>query len=181
MAQDESPKTPPGTSPSARPARGYLALAETNYRLPTHLDGGDLKSESPTDSATGPLSAGIRAFQSGRYQAAIRELSRVKKAADSDEYLQAREWLAHAWFKRGVETRDFRQAAEHFQWLALQKDNDAAQQDRAEWYLLLSLLPDYPQQKVRVDTLLQHILAVKDHSFYGSARRVQEDLGKIKS
>jgi len=180
VAQDDSPKTAPDGTPHAQPDRGYLALAETNYRLPTHLDGGDLKSDSPTDTATTPLAAGIRAFLNGRYQTAIRELGRVREAPDPDAYLQAQEWLAHAWFKRGTETRDFDRAVEHFDRLTRRQDNSPAEQDRAEWYLLLSLLPDYPQHKARVDTLLKKILAMQDHSFYGDARRVQEGLGKIK-
>lgn len=176
VAQDEPAKTPP----AARPDPGYLALAETNYRTPTHLDGGDLKSEGQADTAATPLAAGIRAFQNGRYPAAIRELSKVGETPDPDEYAQAREWLAHAWFRRGLETKDFRQAVAHFQQMALQKDNDPAQQDRAEWYLLLSLLPDYPQHPARVDSLLQNILAVKGHTYFKQAKRVQDELAKMK-
>lgn len=176
VAQDEPSKTQPASSPNP----GYLALAETNYRTPTHLDGGDLKSDGPADTATTPLAAGIRAFRSGRYQTAIRELNKVRENPDPDEYAQAQEWLAHAWFRRGLETKDFRQAVKQFQQLALLKDNDPAQQDRAEWYLLLSLLPDYPQHKMWADSLLQNMLAVKEHTYFSQAKQVQEDLAKLK-
>jgi len=179
IAKDEPEKTGPAAPGATRPNPGYLALAETNYRMPTHLAGGDQRSGDPSDTTTTPLAAGIRAFQNGRYQTAIRELNKVQETADPDEYLQAREWLAHAWFRRGLQTGDFHQAAEQFQWMVLLKNNDPAQLDRAQWYLLLSLLPDYPLHKSRADTLLQNILAVQNHMYFNEAKQVQEALRKM--
>ncbi len=177
-----TPETPiakvetPVKMPNPKPEPRFLALAKTAYKAPQHIGERMLKSEDPTEKpGTDPMSVGILAYQGKRYREAIREFEKVTPQNNPAQYARAREWQAHTWFQIGLQTGDFKPAARIFKSIADQKTGDVVQ-DRAEWYGLLCLLPDYPTQKKQVDKLLLDIAGQEFHSYREDAIKMQASL-----
>lgn len=167
----------PDKSPDKKQAakRELIAMAEGNYQFPDHL-GGTLKSTPQNAVASSPLDAGIAAFAKNNWKTAIAEFGKIKIADGVTQYAQAREWLAHANFRNS----QYVKAAEVFQWLLDQNLNDASN-ERAEWYLLLSLLPDLENNRAKVNMLLDKMIAPESlHSFQEDAQRVKTALEQSK-
>lgn len=157
--------------------RRLLALVQSVYKEPQHIGAATLRGTNTSAQSSDPMSAGIRAFQAGRYRLSIKEFDKIKPQADSSQYALALEWQAHAWFKLGLKTGDFSAATGLFQSIADQKTEDIAQ-DRAEWYLTLCLVAGYPKQKERVDQQLRDIIEQEFHSFREDAITLQEALSR---
>ncbi len=139
------------------------ALATSSYVFPEHL-GGALRA--PGKPGGSPLDEGIAAFSKSKWKTAIQAFRKIP--ADDDQYPQAKEWLGHAFFKN----KQYDEAAKSFQWL-LDRHYSEAGDERAEWYLLLSLLPDYAKHRDQVNALLQKILAPENlHSYREDALRL---------
>jgi tetratricopeptide (TPR) repeat protein len=181
-----TPETPiahvetPVETPNPRPELRFLALAKTGYKAPQHIGERMLKSGDPTEApGTDSVSVGILAYQAKRYREAIREFEKVTLQNNPTQYALAREWQAHTWFQVGFQTGDFKPAAKIFKSIADRKTGDVVQ-DRAEWYGLLCLLPDYPTQKKQVDKLLRDIAEQEFHSFREDAVKMQASLRQVR-
>ena len=164
-------------TPAPRPERRYLALAQSAYKAPPNIGETMLKSDDPSQQGTDPLSLGIQAYQKGQYQAAIREFEKITPQNNPQQYSLARDWKAHTWFKIGLQSGDFKPSAKIFQSMAELKTGDVAQ-DRAEWFLVLCLVPDYQQNKKRVNSLLVNIIREEFHSYREDSEKMQQALRK---
>lgn len=172
---ETTPKTPPETQPPPKNERSrYLAISTGAYKQPEDFNG-KLKSTEPANPATdNPLDEGIRLYTIKEYEKAIQAWEKI--TPQDDQYALAQKWMGHALYKLGVKNGDFAPAAAIFQAMADKKTNDSAQQDEAEWYLLLCLLPDYPQHKKQVDDLLLKMTKMESHSYHDDAIEIQKKL-----
>ncbi len=172
--KDQPEPTQPEKPAPATPNTGrqYLALAETNYRLPDRL-GGTLRTGSPQTPTPGNvLAAGIQAYGAGAYPQAVAAFQKIQETDDPQRYLLAQEWLGHTYFKQ----KQFAKAAAVFQML-VGKQAGLTTQDDAEWYLLLSLLPQYNQHKQQADQLLQKMRKPENyHRYAPDANTLAESL-----
>lgn len=167
----------PAKSPAQKQAaqRELIAMAEDNYQFPDHL-GGTLKSVQPDAVVSNPLDAGIAAFSQNNWKSAIAEFRKIEPSGGVTQYAQAREWLGHAY----VRNSQYTQAVEVFQWLLDQNINDTSN-ERAEWYLLLSLLPDLGNSRAKVNALLDKMTAPENlHSFQEDAQKIKTALEQSK-
>ncbi len=145
--KDELPAIKPGTPGSITPDK-YLAVADAFYETPPSpfADSKGAGTTPPQDA----LSLGIQAVLDHRPQEAIRLLEQVDTAAVPDKVRFYKEWKAYAYYEIGR----YSAAAALLRSLAADKNNSVASQDRYEWYLLLSLVPDYARNQAEVKALL---------------------------
>jgi hypothetical protein len=180
IAQDVPERTDPVAQKEGKPDTRYLALLKTTYQTPQYMsDASGLRADGAEAPATDPLSMGIKAYKDSNYLTAIQTWQKIRPQDDAEQYAAAREWMAHAWFQRGFQTGDFSPVAALFQKIVDLKTGDIAQ-DRAEWYLLLSLLPRYAQTKKRSDDLLRQIANQAYHSYREDALKLQRDLAQLR-
>lgn len=165
--EDKQEKEPPVPDKPQETKNEYLALAESFHTLPDNLST-RLKS-SETESLDNTLAPGLKAFREGQYDLAIQEFSKISPEQNPAEYELAREYLAHAYFEEG----QYAKAAEIFE--AIAGKSSTTTLDRAEWYLVLSLLPEYRQNKAKVDALLAKMLDP------GSYHNYNERAGRLKA
>ena len=86
----------------------------------------------------------------------------------------AQEWLAHAYFNDG----QYKKAAERFQRIIT--NSHGTTKDRAEWYLVLSLLPDYGNwSDVIIELLDKMIDPANYHNYAGKAKTLQVELNNL--
>ncbi|NRB47575.1 MAG: hypothetical protein HRU41_07865 [Saprospiraceae bacterium] len=163
--EEVSPKLPdpPKESPAPQPSPptpqvDYIAIATRNYQLPQDLQG-TLRSTEEEDRS--PLDAGLAAFEDKNYSKAISELRALATSIGEDEYARAQEILGHAYFLN----KDYTEAAQVFEELAKDPDYESVRQ-YGEWYLLLSLLPQYERNKDRIDGLLNKIVDPEEFHNY---------------
>jgi len=172
IAQEQTPMPP--TAP--RPERRNLALVKRTYQVPQNFQKGTVRSEDPNvPPATDPMSIGIRAYHDGQYKAAIRAFEQIKPQSDPAQYALSQEWQAHTWFQIGLQDGNLKPAAKLFQSIADQKSDDLAQ-DRAEWYLLLCLVSDYPEQQKRGEALMRDIIGKEFHRYREAAEQLKKNL-----
>ncbi len=163
----------PNTDQEEKPAdTNYEELANyiknEAYQLPGYLS--NLKSFG-ADGPDNALSRGIKAFGSGAYQSAIRELEGIDPS--SDLYASVSSILPHAYFKGG----EYEKAARQFK---EKMDADPQFQDEPQWYYLLSLAMDYSKNKETVDILLRQITEDNLHGFNKQALALKAEIKKIK-
>lgn len=152
-SQENTPPAPGETPNPGEPAPDpgqYLAYSENAYENPDILspqirDGAGSGGNASLESARADLKA-------SRAKRAIQTLRAIGPADGPAIYEQAQELLAHAYYR----DRQFAAAAALFQKMADQSDLPSLKQE-AQWYLLLSLVPDYPKHRKQVDALLAAI------------------------
>lgn len=150
-----------------------LAMATEAYSLPLDLQPGNLKSDNP--QALSPLDAGIEAFEAKKYRKTIQELKDLTPAIGEDYYDRAQELLGHSYYLN----KQYRNAAQIFEKMANDQEYYSVRQ-YGEWYLTLSLLPDYEKNKTRVDTLLSKMATTDGHNYKKQAADLQQKLQQMK-
>lgn len=148
-------KEPAGKQPQKERYRPELiALATSAHELPSNFFPDNQRSTGGGEKS--PLAPAVEAFQQAKpdYKKAIAELLKINQKQFRQDFGKAQEMLAHAYFMDG----QYDKAAAIFQKMT-EQNLPAAEHDQAEWYLLLSLVPDYDEQKKRVDNLLEKMTA----------------------
>lgn len=160
----------------AQPAQvQYAALSASEYELPENLSSG-LRSDA-VNSGQSELTPAVKAFKSSPpdYKTAIVELKKITRQSHPAVYDQAQEMLAHAYFN----TKQYAEAARIFEEMTRQGLTSSAH-DQAEWYLLLSLLPDYERQQAKIDALLEK-MSEPEHEQTENAAEVKRKLERLKT
>ncbi|MEZ4963117.1 MAG: hypothetical protein R2830_25060 [Saprospiraceae bacterium] len=189
IEQQPAPKSPPKEVPIANTEENkaekmpapqqkkdrYLALANTFYDLPENLGSGRRNSDETGEQNA--LTPAIKAFKSNppNYPRAIVELKKITKENSPTEFAQAQEMLAHAYFNNN----QYKAAATIFQKMRGENLSPTAK-DRTDWYLLLSLLPDFEKQRQQVDALLDDIISEEYHNYRKKAADLRKALEKQK-
>lgn len=149
------------------------SLAMTTYELPVELNE---SLRSPEEGTSSLLASGKKAFSAKDYPGAVNELNKIQASAGEEVYLDAQELLGHAYFLN----KQYSQAAKVFSFLAKNQDSNTSRQD-AEWYLVLSLLPNYSKNKAQIETLLNAMLEPSNyHNHQGQAIDLQKNLKELK-
>lgn len=150
----------------------FLAMAETKYALPENL-ASNLKSKNPI-STPSILDKSIQLFRVKEYPEAIISFLSIKKTKNPLMNEVAKEWLAHAYFNN----QQFKEAAQIFK--EISSNTSMTTKDQAEWYLTLSLVPDYTNQKATIETLLTKMIDPQSYHNYGeNARNLEDALNKM--
>ncbi len=168
--EQKSPTQKNMPTPRRNPANEYLALATEAYNMP-----GELNLRSGNDTQTTPLDVGMKAFAAKDYKKAIEELSQLSPEIGAVYYERAQELLGHAYFQN----KQYREAARIFEPMANDPDFPEVRQ-YGEWYLLLSLLPNYEANRNRIDTLLQNITENPRHTYHDQAVALKEKIQSLK-
>lgn len=148
------------------------SLAMATHELPEDLKEGTLKS--PEEGTTSPLDPALKAFFVKDYKTTIAECNKIPASVGEETYLDAQELLGHAYFKN----KQYTKAAQVFSVLAQNQNEDfnTLRQD-AEWYLILSLLPNYSTNRERIEQLLIPILKPENfHSHHKQAIDLQREI-----
>lgn len=156
-------------------ALAYQNLAKASYAKPQSLEG-ELMGVEELSPRANNLSEAYQAYQKQDYQRIIQLLEAFPKSESSDDYNLVQELLGHAYFQKG----QYQKAVQAFRILKeLSKDPFTVRQ--TEWYLALSLVPDYPNSKAELDPLLQSIILPENEHFFASkAKQLQAKLKSIK-
>lgn len=155
-----------------QPNNEYLALAFSSYNVPENLSG-SLKSGQSSKVNT-VLTPGLTSFAAGRFKQAIEEFAKVDPMQYPAEYKLAREYLGHAYFNN----KEYEMAVGIFQSIA--EESTLTALDRAEWYLLLSLLPNYDKHRQQADALIMKMLDPDSfHSYATKAEALKARLDKL--
>ena len=168
------PNTEKVLPPAPAPQKdSYGLLAKSSYRMPDNLrsrvrDAGN--AQAPT-----PLSEAEKAFGKNPpdFAGAILSLKKISPKDQPQVYETAREMLAHAYFNTGR----FAQAAELFEQMTRQ-NLSAGAMDQAEWYWLLSMLPDYRRKEQTINQLLDKM--TNPASYHDYANQAAELKKKLK-
>lgn len=147
-----------------KPSPDYLALAASSYSLPENLGSYLRSGDAPRSDSV--LSPGLEAFALGKYQQAVKAFNRIDPEKHPAEFELAREYLGHAYFKLG----QYEKAASVFSGIAAQSAMTTL--DRAEWYLALSLLPDYQKNRAQVNALLEKMTNPESYHGYAASAEV---------
>lgn len=151
----------------------YLMLLRQLYSASDYPTGEKLLSSARI--ANQNFYAGITAYVEGKnMKEAILNFQKINRSKEREDYELAKPYLAHAYFKIG----DYGKAKSLF--TDLSRSSDSKVKEDAEWFLTLSLLPDYKEQKEAVNVLLQKMLKKENkHRHVKDAEYLKEDLAKI--
>lgn len=142
-----------------------LALARSNWLAPDFPNIRTAKESNPTLGARAAV-----AFQQKQYDTVIQLLEPIR--LENPNYWPLSEMLAHAYFLSGKT-----EAAWHrFQRIAL--SGQLPYSERAEWFLLLCDLANFPQGKAQFEVLLKKICADEGHPYYEAAQKLAAHLPK---
>lgn len=152
---------------------GYLAFADNLHSIPDELRI-NLKS-SPSESTETILTKGFDAFASENYSLVISAFSKLKQDQNPKEYEVAQDYLAHAYFKE----REFRKAAAVFKNL-VEAPEASMKIDQNEWYLLLSLLPNFQDNKKEINRLLDKMKTPDNyHEYEEEAKKLKASIDEL--
>ena len=173
---DNAPQTPPEKALPTAPVstqKSYALLAKSSYRLPDNLQ--SRVRDTGNASSSTSLSQAEEAFKKNPpdYAGAIVLLKKISQKDQPQAYETALEMLAHAYFNIGSYT----QAAELFEQMTRQKLSAGAL-DQAEWYWLLSMLPDYERKQKEIKQLLDKMM--KPEAYHDYATQAAELKQKLK-
>ena len=168
--QETSPNEQELPQETQTPKRDLLAMQEAFYSLPGHMGSQLRAAEGPADSTD--LQKGILAFQQEDYSTAIALLEAITPDESPRQYNAAQEWLGHAYLNNG----NFEKAASVFERMTSQ--TNPAAKDRAEWYLVLSWLPDYEQNREKIEGMLAMI--IDPEAYHNYASQGKELMEKLK-
>lgn len=178
VAEDKPRQTDGKTDKQVTPmpqTNEYLALMDEFYTEPDNLVA-NLRSPASNIPPT-QLTRATQAYKNNRYKEVIALLRDLTPAEEPKQYDFARELLGHAYCK----AKQFPAASAVFQSIA-DRDLMANINDRAEWYLVLSLLPNYEKEKKRINGLLNKMAnPAKEHGFVTSAQELQQKLSTVKN
>ncbi|HFA48095.1 MAG TPA: hypothetical protein ENJ95_03645 [Bacteroidetes bacterium] len=174
IVKNEKPKTDQTKKPAfPNPDySGYTAIAEATYNVPDYLSEGSRSIDE--NEPQNALTKGIRAYLDGEYKKAIKQLESIRPESDPQLYEAAQKTLAHAYFKN----KQFGKAAALFKSMA---DKSNFNKDEPEWYLLLSLVADYGNNKAAADELLEKISGDGLHNYQGGAVKLKAKLEASKN
>lgn len=179
--QNQAPNTEPRSPqvPANQTNPEYLALATDTYKLPVGMAGGSRGgTKGTTEGSNGLLNTGIDLFGKGEYKESIITFNKINKS--DENYSTALKYKAHALYA----TRQFPQAVAAFRELltAAEAQQLTSSIDEYEWYLLLSLLPNYTQNKAQADALIEKMLNPPGgyHSYTEQAEALNTALEKIR-
>lgn len=141
-------------------ASAYLKLARAEWASPDFSNLRAAETAAPT-----LLTRSTAAFQQKDYAAVIRMLAPV--GPDDPNYWPVSEMYAHACFLDGKTAP----AAERFRQIA--GSGQLPFSERAEWYLLLCRLADWPRGKTEFDALLQKIRSDEGHPYFKKAEALK--------
>ena len=172
-------KAKPESIPKQRPAKPepenqFLAVVDAFYTPPANFTETGLRGESGQGGQS-VLEQGIQAFTTGDYKKAIRLLHTIRPGEGEEAYETAQECLAHAFLK----DKQFNKAASIFQSI-LEKGYLASINDQAEWYLVLSLLPDYAARRQRINQLVDKMTGDPYHSYHEKAVELKARLDVLR-
>lgn len=168
--QKQKEGEPPLAEENKKKSNDYLALAASYYSLPENLGSYLRSGDAPRSDSV--LNPGLEAFALGKYQQAAKAFSRIDPEKHPAEYELVREYLGHAFFKLG----QYEKAASVFKAIAAQSAMTTL--DRAEWYLALSLLPDYQKNRQEVNALLEKM--TNPQSYHGYAANAETLKARLK-
>lgn len=156
----------------------YLAISKNNYTVPEYFNGSSVRN-IPDGSALSRVDSLILDFNKAKnkreYDRVIRDLRKLNPEEAPQQYELAQELLGHAYYK----ANRFPEAVVVFQSL-IAKTPIPGFREQFEWYLLLSLIPDYPVHRQRVDSLLNQMIERDPaHGFKASAIELQQKLNTI--
>lgn len=163
LADDNTKLEPDKKVPSVdKEENEYLAMANKFYILPSAIS--NLRSIDGEDDS---LNQVLQSFQRKEYRKTIEILTKSHNQIPANN--QANELLAHAYFKTG----QFAKASAIFNQIVT---DSPVPEEEAEWYLLLSLLPQYPQDSTRIIALTNTIAQDQYHSYQKPAQQIAEYL-----
>lgn len=149
-------------------SKDYELIAMANYQAPDHFN---IQNKGVVALDTSPLSQGIAVYKEQQYTDAIAILLPL---ADTSQ--TAEEYLAHAYLANG----NFENAVVIFQEILARKPGVTVY-ETTQWYLLLSLLPNYPAEENKIRSLLGEILSPEnDHFFQQEAQALEAELQLFK-
>lgn len=156
----ETPEETPSPTPTPKnpTKRKGEEIAWNNYTFPTDLE--LLMRSVPTRDTSSVLSAGIEAWRAGDYPLALTRFEQIDSVGNPEAYARAREWRAHLYFQM----KQYEKAARLFGQMR-QAAITPVKQDEADWYRLLSLLPDYDRQAPTIQNLLNSIRNTPGHAY----------------
>ncbi len=138
-----------------------LAVALYEERTPSHLQSSStMRSGSPDQNEASALIRGIELFEEALYQEAINTLEQIDSVQEKQAFRAAEEYLAHAYFQ----AKEFDKAAVFFR--NIRDNSRIIVRERAEGYLMLSLLANYDLHQLEVDQLLQSMTQDEYHEFH---------------
>ena len=147
----------------------YEQIAYANYTLPN-----DIKNRGKgigDDSDKSFAAQGVEAVKQGDYQKAVSLFTRIDREANEETYEEIEEWLGHAYFN----TKQYAAAAAVFENIV--NNTKYTAKDRAEWYLTLSLLPNYATNRTQIDQILEKMTEPDNfHNYADRAIDLQEKL-----
>jgi len=172
--QESSPKPtaplPQANNRTSVSSGEYLALVEDFYEIPEYMTT-SVRGQRPNATEVSLLDKGWEAFNAEDYESAIKFWQQIPPT-DTLNYEAAREPLGHAY----MSTEQYDKATSVFQSI-IDLGLSPAVTDRAEWYLLLSLIPNYDNQQERIEKLLTK-MTIPDlhHNFATPARELKTKL-----
>jgi tetratricopeptide (TPR) repeat protein len=181
--QKEGPNTKSKKSKTdATLMAGMNAISKKNYRTPSDIKSNSLMSGTQTDLPQNAFERGVALYKTGsNYEDAITEFGKISAKDNPVQYEIAQKFIAHAYYQIGDKTNDFSKAVSFFQAI-IDKNVQDIDQDEAEFYLLLCLLPSYSEEQTRIDALLKKMTdpnPANRHSFQPEALKVKKDIQQL--
>lgn len=157
--------TPPKQRPSGLSTEA-LAVVLYRQKMPAHLQGSNtIRSGSTDQNEESALIRGIKLYEDSLYKEAITTFKQIDSVQQQQAFQTAGDYLAHAYFQVG----DYEQAAVLFR--EIRDKSRITVKERAEGYLMISLLAAYSQNKSEVDQLLKKVAADEYHDFRELAKQ----------
>ncbi len=157
-------------------------IRQKNYITPSDIKSPALMSGTKTDLPQNAFERGVARYKTGsNYEDAITEFGKISAKDNPVQYEIAQKFIAHAYYQIGDKTNDFSKAVSFFQAI-IDKNVQDIDQDEAEFYLLLCLLPSYSEEQTRIDALLKKITDANPanrHSFRPEALKVKKDIQQL--
>lgn len=156
----------------------YLAISKNNYTVPEYFNGSNIRN-TPDGSVLSRVDSLILDFNKAKNKdennLLILELRKLKPEEVPQQYELAQELLGHAYYK----AKRFAEAAAVFQSL-MEETPIPGFREQFEWYLLLSLIPDYPEHRQLVNNLLTEMIDRNPaHGFKASAIKLRQKLDVV--
>jgi TolA-binding protein len=134
----------------------YLAIFTEFYTQPERII---LKSTNDLPTGDTNLDLGIIAFLEGNYTNAAQLFEHVSDSLNI-QYQEAQDWLAHTY----IALDKFDEASSIF--IELYSRASFRSKDKMEWYLMLSLMPSYQENKDSITRILDRITNEENSHIY---------------
>jgi tetratricopeptide (TPR) repeat protein len=157
-------------------------IRQKNYITPSDIKSPVLMSGTKTDLPQTALERGVAWYKTGsNYEDAIMAFGKISAKDHPVQYEIAQKFIAHAYYQIGDKTNDFSKAISFFQAI-IDKNVQDIDQDEAEFYLLLCLLPSYSEEQTTIDALLKKMTdpnPANRHAFRPEALKVKKDIQQL--